>query len=294
MKKIIAFILGIMLLAAQSVAWAADNENVRTVMKEEKKVAVEAPLVIKGSTAVNAQINAQLTKAVNEYINATAGLGGGKVHYELHKCDASLISFTLIMTPKQGVEETKGLTFDRSTGALRPLSFYYKDEEVLNRAADGLKYLYDVAPAKVKTAPDEYYVDSDGNIIGIYHAGAVLDKSEGEIEVNLSAADPVIVKEPVTPPPAYTGDGNKGTITGTEVRMRGGPSTDSDILGYFDKGEVVQVLQSDITNGMKWYKVTRTSGVTGWVAADYCSVGNEAKVEKASTTEKKVRLWARK
>ena len=31
-------------------------------------------------------------------------------------------------------------------------------------------------------------MDRDGSLIGVYHAGAVLDKSEGEIEINLSAA----------------------------------------------------------------------------------------------------------
>lgn len=265
----------------------ANEADVRTVTRTEKKVAVECPQLISGNKAVNDKINAALSSKVASYVSEATTLGGGKVHYDLHKVDNELLSLTVVMTPKTGVEESTGMTFERSTGNERPLSYYYKEEELLNRAADGLKYLYDVDAAKVKTAPDTYYVDSDNNIIGIYHAGAILDKGEGEIEVNLSAADPVIVKEKTTPPPVYTGSGNKGTITGTEVRMRNGAGINTEIMGYFEKGEVVEVLKSDVVSGMKWYQVKRTNGMTGWVSSDYCSLEEDAKVPAETAKQDK-------
>lgn len=286
LKKLGLVLFSAMVLMSPCFVYAAEGD-VKTITRSEKKVSVECPQVVTGNKAANAKINAALSKKVAAYTSEATTLGGGTVHYDLHKCDNSLVSITIVMTPKTGVEESTGMTFERATGNERPISYYYKDEELLNRAADGLKYLYDVDAAKVKTAPDTYYVDSDNNIIGIYHAGAILDKSEGEIEVNLSAADPVIVKESPTPPPAYTGSGNKGTITGTEVRMRNGAGTNTSILGYFEKGEVVEVLKSDVVNGMKWYNVKRTNGVSGWVASDYCSLEENANVPVAAPAETK-------
>jgi SH3-like domain-containing protein len=294
--------------------WAADNVgDVRTIGKTEKKVTVEYPFVIKGSTIVNEKINSEIGKTVDSLVGEANTLGGGKVHYDMHRVSSDVISMSIIMTPQQGVEETVGLTFDRSTGDKRPISSYYDKDELVRRAADGLKYLYNVAPDKANVAPDTYYVDEDGNIIGLYHAGAVLDKSEGEIEVDLSAAAPVAVKEqaasaqaqspaPVVVPAAEdsrisdagaataapageasaavsTDTGTQGTITGTEVRMRDGAGTASAILGYFAKGEGVQVLKSDMVDGAKWYNVRRNDGTSGWVSADYCALSGEAKVE---------------
>lgn len=63
-----------------------------------------------------------------------------------------------------------------------------------------------------------------------------------------------------------------GTIIGTEVRMRKGAGTDTEIIGVFDNGEVVTVLKSDVDGGRKWYEVTRKNGTTGWVAGEYCQV----------------------
>ena len=285
-KKIGVLLTCLAVLNIPALAFAGPEE-VKTVTRTEKKVSVECPQVISGDKTATSKINAALSSQVASYVSEAATLGGGTVHYDIHKCDAELMSFTIVMTPKQCVEESTGMTFDRKTGAQRPLSYYYKEQELLNRAADGLKYLYDIDNSKVKTSPDTYYVDSDNNIIGIYHAGAVLDKNEGEIEVNLSAADPVIVKESPTPPPAYKGSGNKGTITGTEVRMRSGAGTATDILGYFEKGEVVEVLKSDVVGGQKWYQVTRANGATGWVSGDYCSVADGSNVPSATTSGEK-------
>lgn len=324
MRKIFSLLCCLLLLGAQGMAWAADSvSDVRTIEKTEKKVVVEYPFIIKGSKSINEKINSEIGKTVDSLVGEANTLGGGKVHYDMHRVAPELISMSIIMTPKQGVEETVGLTFDRNTGDKRPVSYYYGKEELLRRAADGLKYLYNVAPAKANVAPDTYYVDEDSNVIGIYHAGAVLDKSEGEIEVDLSAATtatpvsaslPVVDTAPVTDsapvadntpvadttPSADTtpvidstaastvaeGTIGQGTITGTEVRMRNGAGTASAILGYFTKGEVVQVLKSDMVNGAKWYNVRRTDGTTGWVSADYCGLSGESVSEVETPVEK--------
>jgi len=318
MRKIFSLLCCLLLLGAQGVVWAADNvSDVRTIEKTEKKVIVEYPFIIRGSKSINEKINSEIGKTVDSLVGEANTLGGGKVHYDMHRVAPELISMSIIMTPKQGVEETVGLTFDRNTGDKRSLSYYYNNEELLRRAADGLKYLYNVAPAKANVAPDTYYVDEDSNVIGIYHAGAVLDKSEGEIEVDLSAAAPAtpvaaalpaIDNTPAadsspavdTTPAADSATATdsttattvtsetmgKGTITGTEVRMRDGAGTNSAILGYFTKGEVVEVLKSDLVNGAKWYNVRRTSGDSGWVSADYCGLNGDTGTEVETTVEK--------
>lgn len=63
-----------------------------------------------------------------------------------------------------------------------------------------------------------------------------------------------------------------GTIIGTEVRMRKGAGTDTEILGYFEDGERVEVLKSNVNEGRKWYEVSRKDGTLGWVAGEYCRV----------------------
>lgn len=63
-----------------------------------------------------------------------------------------------------------------------------------------------------------------------------------------------------------------GTIIGTEVRMRKGAGTDTETLGYFEDGEKVEVLKSNVNEGRKWYEVSRKDGTLGWVAGEYCRV----------------------
>lgn len=66
----------------------------------------------------------------------------------------------------------------------------------------------------------------------------------------------------MTPAPPNT----HGQIRGTDVRMRGGPSTDDEILGYFDNREYVSILGS--MDG--WYHVRRADGTECWVSGDFC------------------------
>lgn len=65
-----------------------------------------------------------------------------------------------------------------------------------------------------------------------------------------------------------TTSSGKGIITGTEVRIRSGASTESEIMGYFNKGETVDIL--DTASG--WIKVKRSNGTVGWVYSQFCSI----------------------
>ena len=190
LKKTCAVLMSCLVLGATTVpVWTAEaSVSVKTLSRTENKVTVECPQVSGGSRSADDKINRALSSQVASFVSEASTLGGGKVHYDVHRSDEDLVSFTLVMTPNMGVEESVGMTFDRKTGELRPLSYYYTKDQLAGLAQKGLQYLYDVDPAKLQTLPDTYYVDRDGSLIGVYHAGAVLDKSEGEIEINLSAA----------------------------------------------------------------------------------------------------------
>lgn len=65
-------------------------------------------------------------------------------------------------------------------------------------------------------------------------------------------------------------DFGHGQITGSEVRFRTGPSTDTGIISHFAKGESVNV--SGVSGA--WYK-THMDGDTGYVHSDYVNVSAE-------------------
>lgn len=61
--------------------------------------------------------------------------------------------------------------------------------------------------------------------------------------------------------------GKTGTVIGSSVRMRSGPGTSYDTLGYYSNGVTMTVLGSE--NG--WYKVSY-NGKTGYIIAQYLRV----------------------
>lgn len=61
--------------------------------------------------------------------------------------------------------------------------------------------------------------------------------------------------------------GKTGAVIGTSVRMRSGPGTNYDTLGYYSNGVTMNVLGSE--NG--WYKVSY-NGKTGYIIAKYLRV----------------------
>src|SRR5574344_1354362 len=61
-----------------------------------------------------------------------------------------------------------------------------------------------------------------------------------------------------------------GKITGDNVRMREGNSTDYKIISYLKKGSEVNIITKD----KDWYSVEYNT-VYGWVSADYITVMND-------------------
>ena len=59
-----------------------------------------------------------------------------------------------------------------------------------------------------------------------------------------------------------------GTVTGNEVRVRSGPGTSYEVLGYVNSGDKVTVLSS--SSG--WLRVRTASGITGYISGDYVRV----------------------
>jgi SH3-like domain-containing protein len=200
-KKSMAVLASCLFLGASVPAWAAVDAPVRTVTRTEKSVVVECPEVTGGDSAATAKINRALSSQVASFVSEASTLGGGKVHYDVHRADENIISLTVVMSPKMGTEETQGMTFDRKTGEQRSLGYYYNEDQLASRSSSALQYLYDVDQQKSSALPDTYYIDEDNSVIGLYHAGSVLDRSEGEVEVNLSAADVPAATETTAPAP---------------------------------------------------------------------------------------------
>ena len=80
-----------------------------------------------------------------------------------------------------------------------------------------------------------------------------------------------------------------GQITGSDVRMRTGPSTNSDIIGYFDNGEYVTIISRANVN---WYYVARNNGQRAYVHADYCRVVSTTPIASGQITGTGVRMRA--
>lgn len=61
----------------------------------------------------------------------------------------------------------------------------------------------------------------------------------------------------------------KGAITGNTVNVRQTASTTATVLEKLDQNDLVDVLaETTDSAGVKWYKITTASGVTGYVRAD--------------------------
>ena len=64
------------------------------------------------------------------------------------------------------------------------------------------------------------------------------------------------------------------SLTGTDVRMRSGPNTDSAVLGYFGTGDSVEVTGVSA----EWLRVTSAAGVQGYIRSDFLSFSDEKAV----------------
>lgn len=69
-----------------------------------------------------------------------------------------------------------------------------------------------------------------------------------------------------------------GTIAGTNVNIRSGSSTETDILGKLNTGDTVEVLGV----ASNWYKVS-TGGTTAYISSDYITLANQTATSVTST-----------
>lgn len=268
-------------------ASAAEVVSVRTVSRNEGLYDVEYPVVYGlGDEGVQELINKDIDRHVqNFYAELEKSNTSGKLRYHVYKKTAEVLSLTLKTmqgpSAKNSDGKTYGLNYDLRTGANIDLGRYYSNESLLNRAQDGLKYVYKLELPKASLKPNTYYIDQDDNIIIIYYAGMITDKASGEIEVNVTAADEAKVEEA----PTLLNGNNlpEGIITGSEVRLRNLPGLDAQIMGYLAKDESVRIAEQKSKDGIEWYRIVRTKGGTGWGAAQYCrKVKSEVAKDKIS------------
>jgi hypothetical protein len=63
LKKLATVLLSCLMLSYGTVAWAAGNNEVTTITRTQKKVAVECPKVVSGNNAVNTKINTRIEQS---------------------------------------------------------------------------------------------------------------------------------------------------------------------------------------------------------------------------------------
>ncbi len=250
------------------------SANIRTVTRNEELYDAEYPMVYGlESDAAQELINADIDKYVQQFYTGVEGSGSkGKLRYYIYKNANNTLSMTLKIesntAEKKKAVTTYGLNYNLATGKTINLSNYYNKEAVLNRAQDGLKYVYKIEKEKAVLYPDNYYIDTDDDIIAVYYAGAVADKALGEVEVNLTAADETKVKE--VPANTIQEELEDGIIAGTEVRFRQQPGMNTKIIDILKDGEPIRYGKQQMADGLSWTYVVRKNGSKGWVATQYC------------------------
>ena len=67
-------------------------------------------------------------------------------------------------------------------------------------------------------------------------------------------------------------------ITGTGVNMRSGPGLEHNVIGSFDKGEIVVEIDNQMSKKDSWVQVRRKNGEVGWVSGQYCELVKDPKI----------------
>ncbi len=106
-----------------------------------------------------------------------------------------------------------------------------------------------------------FFVVFNGDINEVKETFSIGTQQKPAVEKN-TKSNPTSAEKPKDNPAPR----NTGVITGTEVRMRVGPGLNENIIGYFDKGEQVEILESR----PGWAKVKRSNGAVGWVSDQFC------------------------
>ena len=67
-------------------------------------------------------------------------------------------------------------------------------------------------------------------------------------------------------------------VTSTQLNVRGGPSTASEVIGIIPTNSILQIIGKDI--GGNWWQIVYLAGVDGkgWVTAQYVQMGDSSKV----------------
>lgn len=113
------------------------------------------------------------------------------------------------------------------------------------------------------------------DILGTYSNGVtlnVLGSENGWYKVSYNGKTGYIKADYVRVSPENTTASTDGTVTGSDVRLRLGPSTSYSIVDTFPKGTAVKISG---TSG-NWYEVS-INGKYGYMSKDYVSVKSEAK-----------------
>ena len=94
LKKTCAVLMSCLVLGATTVpVWTAEaSVSVKTLSRTENKVTVECPQVSGGSRSADDKINRALSSQVASFVSEASTLGGGKVHYDVHRSDEDLVS----------------------------------------------------------------------------------------------------------------------------------------------------------------------------------------------------------
>ncbi|MFI3209507.1 MAG: SH3 domain-containing protein [Peptostreptococcaceae bacterium] len=74
---------------------------------------------------------------------------------------------------------------------------------------------------------------------------------------------------------ALASGGQVGEVTASSLNVRSGPSTSNSVLFTVKKGEQVNI--SETSGG--WYKITNSSGNTGWSSSNYITIVSNGSVE---------------
>lgn len=94
--------------------------------------------------------------------------------------------------------------------------------------------------------------------------------------------------KPTEPEP--TEKSKMGTVNTTDLRIRSGPSTAYEVLGYLNTGDRVEILEQKSSGSMIWGKISK-----GWISMDYVDLdedkttgGTTAAPENSGTAVSKV------
>ena len=274
------------------------SANIRTVTRNEELFDAQYPMIYGlASEAAQDLINTDIDKYVQKFYTSVEDAGSkGTLRYYIYKNANNTLSMALKIEnntmDKVKAVTTYGLNYNLTTGKTIDLSNYYNKEAVLNRAQDGLKYVYKLEKEKTLLYPDNYYIDTDDNVIAVYHSGDIADKALGEIEVDLTAADETRAKETTAADKLEKLE--EGSIVGTEVRLRAQPGLNTKILGVLQDGEQVRLGKQQMADGLSWTYVARKNNDVGWVATQYCKMVSESfpanNAEKCLITGEDVRM----